>query len=178
MSRERRQKYFNREESIALYEEVTSIMLIDKFDNHKFRTIAFKHFERSKFHRTNLGAVFKCSDSYICRWRSRNSISVRIFHYARRIEGSAEKSQLFRQKVRNAINRYGLDFVLNMDETNWSVVPTSRKTWAIKGADEVKVQKDKVPPEKLNFTSIATITASYRKFKLVSIAKGKSNRCH
>jgi hypothetical protein len=50
-----------------------------------------------------------------------------------------------------------------MDET--SCCATER-------SDTIKV------PEKLNLNTIATISASFKKYNLISIAKGKMVRCH
>ena len=176
--KKRRQKYFTVEEDRNLYDEVVLAFGKDQFSNHDFRVIALKHFNNSVFKQTNPDFELEINDKYCHRWREKHGLSIRTFHYERRTPGSEEKSIEFRNKVRRAIEVYSPEYTLNMDETNWAVVPKSKKTWAIKGSDGVRYKRDKSIPEKLTFTSIATVSASGKKFKLASIAKGLTNVCH
>ena len=138
----------------------------------EFRTIAIQHFLQF-----NKGTIknFNCSAGFINDFKKRHGISSRKAHFKRRPVVSEEAVIEWKQKIRNLLNNIDNDYILNVDETNWMVYPNNLKTWAPTGNDSIQISIN--GNDKENFTCLATVSASGKKFPLQIIATGKTGRC-
>lgn len=77
----------------------------------------------------------------------------------------------------DAIAEFGVDYVLNMDETCIKTYNPRKKQITIKGKDTVKISKDKFN-EKERTTYIATLSRNpQKKLPFVIIASGRTEAC-
>lgn len=143
------------------------------FTNRDFKKIALQfHLD---FHGFSPPSKFNCSDGFISDFKKRHGFSSRKSHFKRRPSIVQEQINIWKNNLQKLLSEVSHDFILNVDETNWMVYPNDLRTWAPIGQDNVQLSINS--NEKEDFTCLATISASGKKFPLQIIAKGKTERC-
>ena len=118
--------------------------------------------------------TFSCSSGFVQRFRKRHQISLRRPTMKRRPKPCKEDMDRFKDRVREAEEKYGTDRMFNMDETNFHLVNMKHLTWAMTGADAVNCYNQN--DVKSSVTVIATVSRSGEKLPLMLVAKGKDKR--
>jgi len=118
---------------------------------------------------------FTASMSWVCGFMKRFDLVFKCAHYERR--GAIEENWVdcFLTQVAKAIAHYGVDKVLNMDETHVMIDNFSNKVISHKGQKSITMYSNHCN-ETDGFTAIATCSAT-QKYPLIVVAKGKTDRC-
>lgn len=120
---------------------------------------------------------FGASRTWVFRFMKKYDYCYRKFHYARRGDIKPQAIEHYLHQLSEAIQYYGREKVLNMDETQVLLNNSPSTTIAKKGQKDVAINKSYVDP-KIGTTYIATISMDpQRRFPLYAIAKGKSEVC-
>ena len=106
----------------------------------------------------------------------RNMFSFRQMRKKKRSEIKQEEVDIFTKELSEVIKDYGVDRVINMDETPWCFVYAHGKVLVQKGVEEVEAQ---LPDDfRRQMTVIATIKANGEKLPPLFLAKGTTAKCH
>lgn len=114
------------------------------------------------------------SKQWVRSFMKRNGLSWRHAHFSRYGAVDPRYVKEYKIKLAQAINRYGYDYVYNMDETAVRVVNNATRTAAPIGVEQVLIHSD--VKEKEAFTAIGTCSRN-RTFPLILLAKGFTERC-
>ncbi len=162
------------EESIKNYIMENFVKPGKLFTNADFRDIAMNAFlEKHKDSETI--PDFQISNQFIDDFKERNHIASRLAHPKRRSDNDPQRDIEWEKSIKNLLNDFPRDRILNCDETSWQVFPNSLKTWAEKGSQNVQIQINGNVKESV--TALATIAADGTKCPLFLIAKGLTERC-
>ncbi len=119
---------------------------------------------------------FKGSKSWCYKFMIRHGLVFRKAHYERRGVINGSHIDIYLNEIIDAVNEFGPDRVLNMDETQIKTNNLSPQMIALKGQETVKCLKENVN-EKEGTTFIATVAMNPKKrFPLAIVAKGKTKR--
>lgn len=126
---------------------------------------------------------FRASDGWVDNFKARNNFNKSIPKVVQRL--SATKRGIYVDvdqlqfevcvQVMEAIDKYGLDCVLNFDETPAAVIEKPRTCWGDGSKNRMKILSDANP--KTSITILPTVTASGDRLPLGWIAKGKTVDC-
>lgn len=133
--------------------------------------------------RSNDVIPFTASDGWIARFKARHQFSRSHPKIIKRL--SAEKKGHIVSEydakldmcvqAMEAMEKYGLDCVLNFDETPASVVEKPKSCWGMGGKSGMKIFSDASP--KTSISLLPIITASGDRLPLAWIARGKTQKC-
>ena len=113
---------------------------------------------------------------FMKKFCERNMFSFRQMRKKKRSEIKQEEVDAFTKELTEVIEKYGVDGVINMDETPWCFVYAHGKVLAQRGTEEVEAQ---LPDDfRRQMTVIATIKANGEKLPPLFLAKGTTNKCH
>jgi len=114
---------------------------------------------------------FKASMSWVSKFMKRYHLVFRKVHYQRRGAIDKKWADKFLIQVADAIAKYGVENVINMDETQVRIDNSSGTVIAHKGQEKVTIYRSHFNTKE-GFTAIATCS-QVKKFPLIVIAKGK-----
>ena len=125
---------------------------------------------------------FNASEGWVTRFKARHGFSCSHPKIVRRLSSGKNGIIITDDDAKfeicvltmEAIKKYGLDYVLNFDETPASVVEKPRTCWGDGSTSGMKVYSDASP--KTSISLLPTITASGERLPLAWIAKGKTQK--
>ena len=133
--------------------------------------------DTDKFLKKHTIPKFLVSKTWIFSYMKRNGLTFRKPHSEKRTEVHDDEVDLYLNLLADAIVRYGVNRVLNMDETHIKTFASQDKTIALKGQETIKLNDDG-KDLKEGTTYIGTICYNPEiKFPLVIIAKGETKAC-
>ena len=133
--------------------------------------------DTDKFMKRHTIPKFLVSRTWIFSYMKRNGLTFRKPHSEKRTEVHDDEVDLYLNLLADAIVRYGVNRVLNMDETHIKTFASQDKTIALKGQETIKLNDDG-KDLKEGTTYIGTICYNPEiKFPLVIIAKGETKAC-
>jgi hypothetical protein len=100
--------------------------------------------------------------------------SIRREHFKPRSTINEEDIEQWTQRLYLLLETENQALILKCDETAWRVYPANIFTWWDTGADNVGIYAD--GDDKSSLIVLATISASYVRWPLFFIAKGKTER--
>ena len=117
---------------------------------------------------------FKASKSWVYRFMLRHNLVFRRPHYERRGKIDPDQVERYLEELYLAIDKYGLDGIVNMDETSVLTYNFPQKVIAPKGSENVKIIKENINTKE-STTFIGSITMNPNKrIPLAVVAKGKT----
>lgn len=120
---------------------------------------------------------FKGSRNWVFKFMKKHKLVFRKTHYKRRGAVEEHSVNAYIDHLTEAIERYGYDRILNLDETHVLLNNFPDKTIAHCGQDTVVIETDKLD-QKAGTTYIGTISMNpEKKFPLYCIALGRSPVC-
>ena len=161
------------ENQIAEYVRNEFIAKKQLFTDLDFRDIIMS-FYRQKVADGHHHRPFSGSHGFISDFKKRHRFSSRKVHYKRRGVLDPEQRKQWIAKISQLLKECDSRFVLNCDETFWSVYPGTILTWAETSSEAVSL--DISGSEKDGLTVLATIAADGTKLPLFFIAQGKTVR--
>lgn len=170
-------RIFNDDEEKNMVEYIDSNYINpgNYFSGIHFQSLAFEAFDE-KFGEEEDMPHFNCSPQFIQDFKERNKITSRVAHFRQR---PVKKTD---EEITNELNEFKIQIqsliesaqnsdepILNCDETGFSILPTTIKTWAFKKAKNIVVNVN--DDLKNRISVMATISSDNQKLPLFIIAK-------
>ncbi len=170
----KRRRVFTDEEENSIAEYITMNILTQKFlfTDADFKIIAIQAF-LEKHHDNPNPPKFSCSAGFISDFKKRHRFSSRVLHPKRRPSVSSESIDEWKKEMRKLLREFPNERIVNVDETNWLILPKGILTWSETGSKDVSFVTDIDP--KANLTVLASVTANSIKLPLQFIATGKTS---
>jgi hypothetical protein len=146
-----------------------------RFSSRAFKGLVVQVWSRQS-PRDCLTDTFSASSSFRLGYLRRHGLSFRTATPKKNDpKHDAEVIEKFLQRLRAALDHYGHDHVVNMDETAWRDIQMTGKTIAPKGVKSVPIDVHGDP--KAGMSVACTISADARKFPPIYILRADSEHC-
>ena len=120
---------------------------------------------------------FLVSRTWIFSYMKRNGLAFRKPHSEKRTEVQDDEVDMYLNLLADAIIRFGVNRIYNMDETHIKTFASQDKTISLKGQETIKLNDEGKDPKE-GTTYIGTICYNPEiRFPLVIIAKGQTKSC-
>ena len=120
---------------------------------------------------------FKGSKSWVFRYMMRHGLSYRRVHYERRGIIDEKQVDIYLTEIADAVRLYGIDKIVNMDETFVTTRNLQTRVVGLKGQETIRVNDENLN-QKEGTTFIGTVCMDPNiRIPLGLISKGKTKRC-
>lgn len=121
---------------------------------------------------------FVSSRTWVKHFRDKNKLSLRVPHYEKRVQINKDMMVIYIKQIEDAIEKYGIDPIINMDKTFVRTHNLPIGVVARRGQNGVKEIRPKSCNTKEGTIFIASVSICNKNaLQLVLVAKGKISRC-